>query len=390
MKRTVAIFIILALLLTGCGKKTEWTALDIASVIVESQDTDLIIRSALSGSEAFTSILSDSYGIDENAFTDGAVLAAGGTYAFEVAVLKLANGVSSSDIESAFEGYIKERIHDFTGYFPQQELIVKKAEVLVKNGYILLLICPDISAAEQAFDRVFDSDPPKDKTEYIPMEENGGEGRGDDESDGWEYDHDALVKAFNTGYTESLHKKDEAILDVCINVLNYARESSSSIPELELRIHDWLVDNMEYDTGELERYGGTPDPDNDNPYGALVKGKGICEGYTRTFQLLMDLAGIECISVYGNSDNGMEYGEHAWNQVCLDGEWYIVDVTWDDPLYSGTGSLPASYHHRYFNVTSDAIRNNHFWDESEVPEAAGIKYTWDAVLKGNDPKHPGH
>ena len=69
MKRTVAIFIILALLLTGCGKKTEWTALDIASVIVESQDTDLIIRSALPGSEAFTSILSDSYGIDENAFT---------------------------------------------------------------------------------------------------------------------------------------------------------------------------------------------------------------------------------------------------------------------------------------------------------------------------------
>ena len=30
--------------------------------------------------------------------------------------------------------------------------------------------------------------------------------------------------------------------------------------------------------------------------------------------------------------------DHAWNQVCLDGEWHCVDVTQDDPTAYGTVS----------------------------------------------------
>ena len=98
-------------------------------------------------------------------------------------------------------------------------------------------------------------------------------------------------------------------------------------------------------------------------------------GYTTTFQLFMDLLGIQCITVEGTAYNYTE--THAWNQVYLDGDWYCVDVTWDDPTTSGTVSERSA--HRFFNVTSQHMRNtNHQWDEAAVPEAAGTAYTWTA------------
>lgn len=57
-------------------------------------------------------------------------------------------------------------------------------------------------------------------------------------------------------------------------------------------------------------------------YGALVNKQAVCEGYAKAYKLLLNAMGIEC-DVVINAD-------HAWNVVCLDGEWYLVDVTNDD------------------------------------------------------------
>ncbi len=57
-------------------------------------------------------------------------------------------------------------------------------------------------------------------------------------------------------------------------------------------------------------------------YGALVNGEAVCEGYAKAYKLLLNKMGIECDVVINF--------EHAWNVVCLDGEWYMVDVTNDD------------------------------------------------------------
>ena len=83
----------------------------------------------------------------------------------------------------------------------------------------------------------------------------------------------------------------------------------------------------------------------------------------------MDMLDIECITVYGLPRSSG--AEHAWNQVCLDGEWYCVDTAWDDPI----GGSPG---HTYFNVTTERLRNSgiHQWDETDVPEAVGTKYSY--------------
>ena len=371
--------IISSFIFTGCSRTTDWSALQIASCIAEAQPDVFGLKVALPGGEAYDHILRENYGLSYVEISDGALLEEGGISAFEIAVLKLSEKADEKAVEEKLTEYIKERSADFTGYFPEQEAMVKKSIAMVKNGYALLLICQDTTLAKKTFDRCFKESPPESIPEYISMDDGSGQGGSESADPDWNYDHDRLVEAWKTGNWSELSIKDRAILDACFNIFMEVKRDDQSLPELELAIHDWMIDFMEYDTATLENYGGTPNPDNDNPYGALIGGKGICEGYTRSFQLLMDLAGIECISVFGNSDNGVEYGEHAWNQVCLDGEWYIVDVTWDDPL--SRGALPAKYHHRYFNVTAEEIRENHFWDEESIPEATGIKYRWSKLAK---------
>ena len=106
-------------------------------------------------------------------------------------------------------------------------------------------------------------------------------------------------------------------------------------------------------------------------------GYGNCLGYSTTFQLLMDLCDVECITVVGAAFDSME--DHAWNMVRLDGEWYCVDVTWDDPTM-GNGNTNSVVRHRYFNVTSQHMRDtDHQWDYLYVPEATATHYFWDGA-----------
>ena len=86
--------------------------------------------------------------------------------------------------------------------------------------------------------------------------------------------------------------------------------------------------------------------------GIIEKNTGVCESYTEVFGLLLNFAGIENIRVTGTAG-----GDHAWNLVKLDdGEWYWVDVTWNDINWDIYGA-----YHIYFAVT----------DTEEMPNKIG-------------------
>ena len=53
----------------------------------------------------------------------------------------------------------------------------------------------------------------------------------------------------------------------------------------------------------------------------------VCEGYSKAFQYLCDLSGLDCISAEGIMGGGTGAGPHMWNVVTLDGGKYLVDVT---------------------------------------------------------------
>ena len=189
------------------------------------------------------------------------------------------------------------------------------------------------------------------------------------------YDRAAILAAYRSGGDGAdLSNKNRMILQACRYVIDDLIEDGMSDYDKELAIHDWIIQWTSYDKGVMSNApGAVPDPDNDNPYGLLINKTAICTGYTLTFQLFMDMLGIECIVVDGTAGRQMEV--HAWNMVKLDGEWYCVDVTWDDPVGSGNYSIFA--HHKYFNVTCDFMREkDHYWDDSATPEAAATDYAW--------------
>ena len=157
-------------------------------------------------------------------------------------------------------------------------------------------------------------------------------------------------------------------------VLTEVAPAGLSAYERELAIHDYIIENADYDSDTLSLLPVFEEnPNNTNPYGALVDGRAVCSGYSSTFQLFMDLIDVECITVHGQGNASRE--EHAWNMVRLDGEWYCVDVTWDDPITFGLTSAATA--HRYFNVTSEFMRSTyHYWDSDGVPEATATQYAW--------------
>ena len=93
--------------------------------------------------------------------------------------------------------------------------------------------------------------------------------------------------------------------------------------ELELMTHDWLVDKLTYDGSNFSKH------EFNTIHGALVDGRVDCNGYSRTFQYIMCLLGIESVVMSGfNRSNE----QHMWNAVKLEGEWYQVDITLDGTL----------------------------------------------------------
>lgn len=133
-------------------------------------------------------------------------------------------------------------------------------------------------------------------------------------------------------------------------------------------VHDWLVDHDDFDTSS--------DVDQDTIYGALVKKKAVCEGYSNSFKYLMDKLDIPCVTVYGtgkNSDGNEE--AHAWNYVQMeDSKWYAIDCTWDDPIITGGGKLNNENKYKYFLVGSDVLFENHKEDGDVSGTNQNFKY----------------
>lgn len=118
-------------------------------------------------------------------------------------------------------------------------------------------------------------------------------------------------------------------------------------------VHDYLVDNIEYDTSLSKNniY---------DVYGALINKVAVCEGYARSFKYILDEMGIPCVLVIGTGTNSRgETERHAWNYVEINGNWYAVDCTWDDPVVVGGGNLPQSSKYKYFLKGANEFNQDH-------------------------------
>lgn len=135
-----------------------------------------------------------------------------------------------------------------------------------------------------------------------------------------------------------------------------------------MKAHNWIVENVEYNMDESNF--------NANLYGALKDKKVVCEGYARLFKSLMDKMDIPCILVSGTGIDA-ETGKrenHAWNYVYLKGNWYAIDVTWDDPVIVGDGYVSKDLQYRFFLKGSKEFNKTHIADGKLVENGMEFKY----------------
>ncbi|MBR3760096.1 MAG: hypothetical protein IKK47_03780 [Ruminococcus sp.] len=131
---------------------------------------------------------------------------------------------------------------------------------------------------------------------------------------------------------------------------------------MAIRIHDYIIRNCQYIEENDSGYCSTA-------YGCLVQKEANCEGYAKAFNLLAARMGLESVLVTGKTDEGEN---HAWNQVKIDGEWYNLDVTWDDT------DVENDIRRIYFLCDDNFFGKTHFPDEEYVGaydcEDAGKNY----------------
>lgn len=411
--------LMLCLILAACGggggaeitPAADVTAAQAAQAVWNSQP-DREGLEALEG-DGLSGHLADFCGLED--WEEGAVYAASGVDAREITVVLLPDEDAAQAAGERLEAYRQSRQGDFFGYAPEEAERLDKAAVLTAGRFAALLVCEDMDAARSAFEAALAGEPvfapvhtqtpdpapspsePPEPTRTLPEPASPPSPSPDPEPtpagvlnpdldvSGFVpyvqpnasvmelYDTSAIQRAWESGDDSGLSDKDREILERCREVLGEVLTEGMSAYEMELAVHDWLVEWGSYDRTVYDNPNHSGRTGYRDPWGMLVGGYGNCLGYSSTFQLLMDLSGVECITVVGAAFGSRE--DHAWNMVKLDGEWYCVDVTWDDP----TGAARNGRHHRYFNVTSAYLREtDHQWDYRNVPEATAAAYAWKA------------
>ncbi len=137
------------------------------------------------------------------------------------------------------------------------------------------------------------------------------------------------------------------------------------IYDKEKAVHDYMVTHYQYDTSLTEYDLEHPSM---SVSGLIYHGRGGCKAYAEMFNILISKLGIGTRMVYGSAGDD----EHVWNMVRLSGDWYMVDVTWDDPVPDK--GMEISYD--YFNITDDVISKDHTWDRADYPACDSTEYSY--------------
>lgn len=179
-----------------------------------------------------------------------------------------------------------------------------------------------------------------------------------------------LVTKIVITYTSNAREEQQK-LDAAINELNSRVDiSGMTDEEIVLAYHEYLTSTVAYAYAAYLQgsLGGAHEYD---MYGALVNHSSVCQGYAETMFYLLKKAGLSCAIASSQNIN------HAWNIVKLNGKWYHIDATWDDPVWD----MPGRSLHTYFLVSFDTMNKNtltnHTKDRTDMVVSAqwGDTYT---------------
>lgn len=167
----------------------------------------------------------------------------------------------------------------------------------------------------------------------------------------------------------SINQMQKSIDEVADKLVDEANSKSTTFEKLKV-FHDYLVLNSTFELKEDGSYDY-----NATIYNAFgsndEQGNIQCAGYAKAIQYLCDKTGIPCMVVTGETTKGQS---HAWNVVKVDGEWYNLDVTWDDPVLNTPNYKNIRYN--YFLVPDAPIHNVSHLHVSQKQLSSGTFVTY--------------
>lgn len=171
----------------------------------------------------------------------------------------------------------------------------------------------------------------------------------------WYYNTNGTVTKIIFSYlfpSNDLEHYNKLFLNMSLPIIFYANLLEKDMDKIKY-VHDYLCLSVDYDYESYKagKYGGKLQ----TAYSAVVEYKTVCAGYSRAFAYYMQQLRIPCAVLYGSG--------HAWNLIEINGDFYQMDVTWDDgnkfpPYFNLTHSeMQKIQMHALSEESSKIIRN---------------------------------
>ncbi|MGB8451587.1 MAG: transglutaminase domain-containing protein [Anaerocolumna sp.] len=162
----------------------------------------------------------------------------------------------------------------------------------------------------------------------------------------WTSSGDTATLTFSAVYRTTLTQEKQ--LDTKIkSILTSLKPEDKTDYQKVKAIHDYIIKKTSYDQ-TLEKHSA---------YNALIDNAAVCDGYSLAAYRLFTQAGLSSRIVTGKANGG----SHSWNIVKVDGKWYNIDLTWDDPITNtGESMLTYDYFLKSSSDFSDHVRDSQY------------------------------
>ena len=168
---------------------------------------------------------------------------------------------------------------------------------------------------------------------------------------------------FSPKYT--MTKKERRQLQRKIDGIVEAWLAGISINDTDYEKAKYVYELLALNTDYVENV-----PDSQNILSVFLRQQTVCQGYACAVQYLLGQLGIESAIISGTAR-----GEpHAWNLICLDGDYYYMDATWGNNGYRNKEGEETSFtDYNYMAMTTAEMQMGHQPDsEIKLPECTAV------------------
>jgi len=172
-------------------------------------------------------------------------------------------------------------------------------------------------------------------------------------SNGWGQPSDSLILAHHTSILSPISEDLPLLVEELTTPYTTKEEQFRSI-------YLWLIHHIEYDEAAEKNKRI-----NQNNQDILDRRKAICWGYATLLKAMCGQVEIPVTVITGYVRAGLKeapflkYPNHAWNAVQLNGEWQLVDATWDSQHIKSPSVFYQRFKTDYYLTNPAYFLTNH-------------------------------